>query len=147
MGPPVFYRSRRLARPPTLSVGFVTWRTPPAALARFLDSLSAAIAVLRRRMDAKVRVYAISNEGRKAGAALAEQVASQAAASAGVTWENIQGQGNVGYGAAQNLAIRRTEANYHLIANPDVVLDPRALLASVRHLQAQPALVMATPQG
>ena len=136
-----------MAKPPSLSIGFVTWRTPAAVLARFLGSLSAAIAVLQQGMDARAQVYAISNEGPLGAAAVARQVAGQVAGQPRTTWSGIQGHGNIGYGAAQNLAIRRTQADYHLIANPDVVLDPDALLEAVRHLEAHPALVMAAPQG
>jgi len=39
----------------------------------------------------------------------------------------IQGQGNIGFGRAHNLAMRHT-GEFHLILNPDIQLDPDALV-------------------
>jgi GT2 family glycosyltransferase len=57
----------------------------------------------------------------------------------------ISGHGNVGYGQGHNLALSRSSSAYHLVLNPDVVLDPGALLAGLRHLEANPEVGMVTP--
>ena len=53
--------------------------------------------------------------------------------------EWLAGHGNIGYGRGHNLAILRSDSNYHLILNPDVILAPDTLSLAVdfmqRHLQ------------
>ena len=57
----------------------------------------------------------------------------------------IQGQGNVGYGSAHNLMIRNTEADYHLILNPDVLLRDDSLRTGIDYLEANESIVMVSP--
>ena len=130
-----------------VSLGFVTWRTPEAVLARFLHSLTEAIEVLLRELDGQVVVYAISNDGAAGAASVAAVVERHWVQSARVGWEIIRGHGNLGYGAAQNLAIRRTDAACHFISNPDVVLDPQALLQGARFLRDHPNAAAIGPRG
>jgi GT2 family glycosyltransferase len=58
----------------------------------------------------------------------------------------IAGHGNVGYGAGHNLAIRQGDAPYHLILNYDILLEPDALLAGWRYMEAHPRTVLLTPK-
>lgn len=131
----------------SVSIGFVTWRTPPAVLAGFLDSLAAAVRRLVGNGAEQVVVYALSNDGPQGAATVKEALAPHRAAGGQAHWEFICGQGNVGYGAAQNLAIRRTGADFHFISNPDVVMAPDALLQGLQFLQAHPQAVAVGPQG
>ena len=42
----------------------------------------------------------------------------------------IWGQGNIGYGAGHNIAINKSfesDANYHIILNPDVIFQPEVI--------------------
>jgi len=57
----------------------------------------------------------------------------------------IHGQGNVGYGAAHNLAIKRTDSDYHLLLNPDLRLDQHALVAGITYLAENENVVVASP--
>lgn len=57
----------------------------------------------------------------------------------------IQGQGNIGYGAGHNLAITKAESDYHLILNPDIVLDENSLLLGITYLQSNPDVGAAGP--
>lgn len=130
-----------------VSLGFVTWRTPTEVLARFLHSLDEAIEILIRELEGQVVVYAISNDDSQGAAALAAALERHRGQSERVRWELIHGHGNLGYGAAQNLAIRRTEAACHFISNPDVVLARQALLQGARFLRDHPNAVAIGPQG
>ena len=58
----------------------------------------------------------------------------------------IAGHGNVGYGQGNNFAIAACpKANFHLILNPDVALDPAAITTSLRHLKTHQDCAMVTP--
>jgi len=52
----------------------------------------------------------------------------------GVEIRLIHGHGNVGYGAAHNLIINNLDAGFHLMLNPDVVLDRQFLAAGINCL-------------
>ena len=130
-----------------LSVGFVTWRTPQDQLAGFLGSLAKAVEALVRQRPMPVSIYAISNDAPQDVDAVEAMTQSYAPNAADVCRHFVHGHGNIGYGAAQNLAIRRTEAAFHLMCNPDLVMAPDALLEAVRFLEAHPAAVLAAPQG
>lgn len=54
--------------------------------------------------------------------------------------------GNIGYGAGHNLAITNRCAAFHLVLNPDVLLDIRALSQCVQTLQQQPKVGFITPR-
>ncbi len=58
----------------------------------------------------------------------------------------IAGQGNVGYGQGNNLAIATTpKADVHLVLNPDVTVSRDAVDAALKHFQANPDCAMITP--
>lgn len=57
----------------------------------------------------------------------------------------ISGHGNIGFGQAHNLVIHRSDSEYYLILNPDVIIDGQALSAGIRYLQHTPAVVAASP--
>ena len=131
----------------SVSLGFVTWRTPPAVLARFLDSLAQAVNRLVENGAGQVAVYAVSNDDAQGAAEVAAALAPHRGGASQAGWEFIHGHGNIGYGAAQNLAIQRTQADCHFISNPDVVMAPDALLQAAKFLQAHPKTVAVGPQG
>ncbi|KAB2788087.1 glycosyltransferase [Brucella anthropi] len=47
----------------------------------------------------------------------------------------IHGQGNIGFGQGHNLAIMQQTGEFHLILNPDIRLDPDALLNAVSFMR------------
>lgn len=54
----------------------------------------------------------------------------------------IQGQGNIGYGAGQNLALLSSSDEYHLLMNPDVELDDNCLFEGLRYLENNPGIAI-----
>jgi GT2 family glycosyltransferase len=61
--------------------------------------------------------------------------------------EIVRGHGNVGYGRGHNLALSRAADAYHLVLNPDVLVDPDAIVEGLRYLEAHPHVGMVTPQA
>ncbi len=57
------------------------------------------------------------------------------------------GHGNIGYGRGNNLAIDGVESNYHLILNPDVVMDKEAVSNSIEYIQQNRAVALVSPQA
>ena len=62
-----------------------------------------------------------------------------------LTVTTLRGHGNIGFGRAHDLAILPSDAPYHLVLNPDVVLEPGALVEGLRHLEAHPGVGLVTP--
>lgn len=54
--------------------------------------------------------------------------------------------GNVGYGSGHNLAIKTRCEAFHLVINPDVVVDENALVAGIQYLQQHSSVGLLTPQ-
>ena len=59
--------------------------------------------------------------------------------------ELLSGHGNIGYGAGHNLALKNHDSDYHLILNPDVLLEEDALSEGLAFLAAHPDAGWVTP--
>lgn len=59
--------------------------------------------------------------------------------------ELFSGHGNIGYGAGHNLALQQCQGDYHLILNPDVLVEENALSAGLAFLAAHPEAGLVTP--
>ena len=53
---------------------------------------------------------------------------------------------NIGFGAGHNLAIAKEKSTYHLVLNPDVLLEPVALSAAIRFMQDHPSIGLLAPR-
>ncbi len=60
-----------------------------------------------------------------------------------ITW--VHGHGNIGYGAANNLALLASNAPYHLVLNPDVEMDSDCLMQGLLCLQTRPDVALLSP--
>ena len=54
---------------------------------------------------------------------------------------------NGGYGAGHNAGLKRVTSRFHLLLNPDVVLDQRAMREALQLLKNQPEVVLLAPVG
>ena len=133
----------------TLSVGVVTYRSGVEVVRRLLGSLVTAVRRADGEAALRVTVVIVSNDEEPAQVAplsvLVDELAGNGPAC--LRCELVAGHGNIGYGAAQNLAIRHGSSDYHLVLNPDVEVDADALLESVRFLAAHPDAVLVAPRG
>ena len=55
------------------------------------------------------------------------------------------GQGNIGYGQANNLAISQTQCKYHLILNPDIITDIEAIKTGLGYLEEHQEVGLVAP--
>lgn len=60
--------------------------------------------------------------------------------------ELIKNASNVGFAEAHNLAIRRSQADYYLVLNPDVYLEPEYIQEIIRHMENNPDIGSASGQ-
>lgn len=128
---------------PRLDVSVVVFRPAEDLLAATLDSLAAALTPALTA--AGVRVALIDN-GPDDNTALLDRTAAPLR-TAGARVEILSGHGNVGYGRGHDLALLRPDgAPYHLVLNPDVLLDPAALREGLAYLEAHPQVALVAPR-
>ena len=63
-------------------------------------------------------------------------------------FEYIYGQGNVGFGHANNIGIRKTielGSKYHIILNPDIVFETKSIETMVQFMDSHDGIGMLTP--
>jgi GT2 family glycosyltransferase len=129
----------------SLSVSIVVYR-PELSLLKD-TALSLRRALERASADgmiADVTPHLIDNGGDPAGDA-GRIVRDALGPRWGATLVIHRGHGNLGYGRGHNLAFGSTAATYHLVLNPDVVLDDAALTNAIRFMESNPDVGMLTP--
>lgn len=134
--------------PATLSVSLVLFRQALDQLRPTVASLTAAATQAREAGLLERAILWLIDNGGHDGSAL-DRVVRDALAP-GVPWlalEVIRGHGNVGYGRGHNLALTRSTAEWHLVLNPDVLVDRDALVAGLRYLETHPRVGLVAPRA
>ncbi len=133
--------------PSSLQVSIVTFRPDRALLDRTLYRLAQAISVARAGgVIRTVNVALIDNSGDRDNADAVVNIARARFAETKVQLICLSGHANIGFGAAHNLVLHGSGADYHLVLNPDVELDREALATGVRWLDAHPDIGALAPQ-
>lgn len=127
----------------TLSLSIVVYNTPPTELRHCLDSLLVSIRQARQISGLGHSDLYLINNGEQPLPEMRPLEADLAGMDCSL--RRLQGHGNVGYGRGHNLSISPTNANYHLLMNPDVVLDQNSLAEGISYLEANPAVVILAP--
>ena len=96
----------------TLSIALVLYRTPPELLAKTLAHLRRALPCAPEHC----RLVLVDNSPKPCTGPEIRELWPFAL-------ELIHDQGNPGFGAGHNLALARSQSRYHLILNPDALLD------------------------
>ncbi len=134
-----------------LSVSIVCFHTPRRQVLGLLESLALACERARAALPlGAVEITIIDNsesDPSEIGEFSSGDCAELAAPlrSRGCALRLLHGHGNIGYGAAHNLVIRKSAADYHLLLNPDVEFDPDALSAGLGYLEENPAAALVSP--
>ena len=129
----------------SLSVAIVTHAPDLAMLATVLARLGQALChATRENRLAEARLVLVDNGPGPGWREPLRQALD--AAQLPVVVELLSGHGNVGYGAAHNLALWHSgSSDFHLILNPDVLLEEDALSAGLAFLAAHPEAGLVTP--
>ena len=134
----------RLLTPVRLSAAIVAYRTEADTLHRCLASLArSALAARAGGLLSAIDLHLVDNGAPQSPSIDARTLAAWPA-SLGVPalWS---GQGNVGYGAANNLVLAELRSDYHLVMNPDVEVAEEAVAAVLRAFRAHPEAGLLAP--
>jgi GT2 family glycosyltransferase len=122
-----------------LSASVVVYHPDAALLARTLASLAGTASAMTSS-GRSLHLFVVDNGGLPD---ISESV--NLVLRTGISHTLIQGHGNVGYGRGHNLAIERSVSRYHLILNPDVDIEPDALLKALEFMDAHPDVGLLAP--
>ena len=130
----------------TLSIAIVTYQPDLRLLTHCLDSLYAAYSYAKRKeLLSAAKLYLIDNSTDKKIldklAGLVHDIWLPPSDSTPV----IATLSNLGFGLAHNLAINETSTDYHLVLNPDVILEENALHHAIRFMEQHPHVALLTP--
>jgi GT2 family glycosyltransferase len=130
----------------SLTISVVCYYSAEEELRALLVSLLASLHTLKTYFNVTTTtIYLIDNSESHSVNLVSFDGLSAEMESLGVELRLLQGQGNVGYGSAHNLAIGKVSSDYHLILNPDVILESACLSEGVAYLENNQSAVVVSP--
>ncbi len=137
------------AAAPSLCVSVVVYHSD---LARLEETLSALLVAVQKAREAAalttVAVLIVDNSVcRVYHQALHDTIGQLPWERTEVVCRVLQAAANLGYGAGHNMALEQGASECHLVLNPDIVTDSRALAVGLRYLREHPQVVLVCPRG
>ena len=134
--------------PSSLQISIVTYRPDLRILERVLRKLELAIGAARAAGALKsVHLALIDNSEDAKLAQSVFEIGKARFNDAGVRLILRHGHANIGYGAAHNLVLHGTGADYHLVMNPDVEVATDALVCAIQWMDAHPEVGALAPMA
>tara|TARA_B100000470_G_scaffold221682_1_gene212732 strand:- start:3866 stop:4714 length:849 start_codon:yes stop_codon:yes gene_type:complete len=133
----------------SLSTAIVCYNSPSHELTKLLISLLDSIEQLRKSFELpEIPVYLIDNSDEDSVEFdMLSVVDKERVGALGVGLRLVHGQGNIGYGSAHNLVISNLNSHFHLLLNPDVVLQKSTLTIGINFLLENPEVIVASPHA
>jgi len=130
----------------SFSAAVVCYNSPLHDLTKLFTSLFDSIEKLRHSFElSKIPIYLIDNSDENSLEIASLNLDEERIRFLDVELELLQGHGNIGYGSAHNLAISKLNSRFHLLLNPDVVLEKEALITGISFLLENPEVDLASP--
>ncbi|MFC0244374.1 glycosyltransferase family 2 protein [Falsochrobactrum ovis] len=123
----------------TLSICIVLYKPNSESLTKTLDSL--LLAAERLPSDNRIQLYIVDNSPELSIDKDGHSVFSA------IPTKIIHGQGNVGFGRANNIVLANAIGRYHLVLNPDVELAPSALQEAIKFMEQEAQCGLLTPSA
>jgi GT2 family glycosyltransferase len=132
--------------PSSLQVSIVTYRPDLPLLERTLDALAIAIeSAQSARVLKTVHLALIDNSADRGTAERVIELGRARFGESPVHVMYLHGHANIGFGAAHNLVLHGTGADYHLVLNPDAEPAADALVNAIGWLDAHPEVGALAP--
>lgn len=127
----------------SLSISIVLYKPERKVFVGVLESLVVAVETLCEKYSYHVSLVILDNS--------VEEAKEDVELIAQTIWKNpfhfIRSDKNLGYAAGHNEAVKKVQSDYHLILNPDVLLDSSALIHALDYLKADPQTILVSPQA
>ena len=128
---------------PTISIGIVIFQENVNMLAQVFVHLKTAISNMS---STQFEIYIVDNHpSSQLELPLKKLAESTILHEKNALLKYIKTGKNIGYGAANNLAIRACQSDYHLIMNPDVFVSADAFLKAIAYMQTHQEVALLTP--
>ncbi len=124
----------------SLSVSVVSYAPSIKELSLTLESLGRAVGHARKNNALSyAQLFLVDNgPGDKEADALRSLLLVLTHENVFSRMELLSGHGNIGYGAGHNLALSISDADFHLILNPDIIVDYQAIYEALRFFSIHP---------
>lgn len=132
----------------TLSIAIVTYRPDFRTLSQTIDTLTRCIDNYRKAgglTDACLII--VDNSTSKTVYSKLEQMLEPVQNHSQISTRLLATPRNLGYGMAQNLALEISASDFHLVLNPDVLLEENSLQNAVEFMQQHGDVGLLTPNG
>lgn len=131
----------------TLSISVVTYKPDLPILESALRTLAVALARAREAGTLGGVELTVVDNGPGEGWAGALEALVRREVPAPIQCAVFSGHGNIGYGRGNNLVLLASQADFHLVINPDVALDPAAIQEALAFMAASPQVVILAPDA
>jgi nucleoside-diphosphate-sugar epimerase/GT2 family glycosyltransferase len=129
-----------------ISASLVLYKPNLPLLERTLHALQAASVVAMQKMSLQLDLTLVDNSAdAMLHTGLRIWFESFSPAIPGWRLDLIRAPGNLGYGRGNNLVISQVSSDYHLVINPDLFIEPDALLAAIEFMQSHSDVGMLSP--
>ena len=128
-----------------ISLSIVAFRSPPEQLKFAVESAFLALQVAGLEADSKITVVDNGDGSDRIQEQLRPLV--DQLERAGCRLDFVQGHGNIGYGAAHNLAFERGHRPLHVFMNADVELDSHIFVQGSAYLKENADVAMISPEA
>lgn len=128
-----------------ITISIVVYSFNPNLLAQVLQHLDLALAYTRRYGSlAAVELSLVHNGPDDIHPHVLQEFLSDWVKQADAV-EVLGNHGNIGYGAGHNLAINKAKSDFHLVLNPDVLLERDAILHALDFMLSYPEVGLLAP--
>jgi len=130
----------------SLSASLVMYKPDLVELDRTLSALQRAAQVVRQDYAVRLELTLVDNSYEDSWhQRIQAQVEKYRRAMPDWSLYLLRSPGNVGYGRGNNLVIKQTDSDYHLVINPDLFVEPEMLVQALRFMEANPDVGLLTP--
>ena len=128
-----------------ISLSIVAFRTPLEQLKRAVESAFLALQNAGQEADSNITVVNNGDDSDLAQEQLLPLV--ERLEDSGCALNFVEGHGNIGYGAAQNLAFDQGHRPLHVFMNADVELDPQVFVHGTAFFKENADVAMISPEA
>lgn len=126
----------------SLTVSIVTWFPDHQLLGRVIQSLVDAAVVAEQKLS-EVALHVVDNSVNGSEVEALEQLLTSM--DIRIQWQLHVSPRNLGFGVGHNQAINSITSDFHLVLNPDAILEPDAILKALEYMQTNPEAGLVVP--
>ena len=132
-----------------LCTSIVLYRSSHRLYQRTLASLAASLrrAKAESALPISVHLICVDNSGLAAAMPKPEQLLTADEMAQFDEVQHLVPGDNLGFGRGHHLAIFSCHSEYHLVLNPDVILEESAIIQAIRFMERRPAVALLSPSA